>query len=280
MPFTPYKLRIEFGGLCMLVQRDTGSPQGLFALMPTMNAPNMVHTPMLLACDKRYVSSGSRPKPVHLQNRVLKWGSLANAGTKQPMHKHVPSFAKFGGKPLGTQWLTHDPAQDQSAGRVGCLAARVELPLGSTISAKPGAQIGEVVVNYEGQPRFEKVVGEAIVEVNVTNPSAATIDVGPDESGNAVVLKPCCDLLEIKIISIIREDLNVDDCTANTHKVVHKGDKIEHVQAYYQLLENGCGAGPSGPVVVVAEEPPADEALRYILASRFINPYQCTLGTG
>jgi hypothetical protein len=155
-----------------------------------------------------------------------------------------------------------------------CLAARVELPLGATITVKEKSCKGTVTL--EGSTVEHPVVGEATVEVKVTEKRFERIDVGVDEDGKPVVLQPADTpkgrLLKIKIVSIIRGQLKMPGCETNMPPVA-EGTPINHVQAYYHLLGNRCGKHPGGGPVVRAGKGGGN-------CPGFINPYQCTLGTG
>ncbi|HET7457828.1 MAG TPA: hypothetical protein VFJ74_09245 [Gemmatimonadaceae bacterium] len=256
-------LEIEFGGLCMLVQRNTSGREGLYALMPKMDHPKMLHEAMLLVCDATY-SGGTLPKPVRLRGRVLDWRGLAAPAAAVAMPPAIPNFAKFAGDAVNAAFLSGTPT--------ACLAARVELPLGSSIAVDSRSEIGEVEVDYGGSKHTEKVVGQATVTVKVTNSSVTTLDVGNDEAGQPVTLTPDgAGRIVIKIINIIRADLR-PPCKAHM-PAVKKGDDVTHALAYYDLLGNRCNGHKEGPHLIALHDRGEENLF-------FIHPYQCTLGTG
>src|SRR5688572_30456045 len=115
-------LRVEFGGLCMLVQRQDRAPKGLYVLMPHMDHHGMVHCP-LFVCNEKYSDGATRP-PVEVLPKgfVLSIGGLGDTGSKRPTPEFADISKYAGGVRVDEACMTGVPLPT-------CMTARIVLPL-------------------------------------------------------------------------------------------------------------------------------------------------------
>ena len=108
-----WKLTIEFGGLCMFVQRKSPNTRtGLFVLMPEM--PGMKHEPVL------EVGAGASKLRVPLDGLEVDLTHLAAHGSTPSTFTGMGNASHYAQRSVEEKFLSERVAE--------CLAARIVLP--------------------------------------------------------------------------------------------------------------------------------------------------------
>jgi hypothetical protein len=252
----PWKLSIEFGGLCMFVQRKSSTEStGLFVLMPVM--PGMKHEPVL------EFGEGNNKLRVPLDGWEVDLTSLADHGSTASKLERMANASNYVGESVDEKFLS---------GKVGdCLAARIVLPYGSDVDTSNKIS-GKMKVDKPGATQ-EILVGLAQVEFEVKDDSkhriliaGATLFRGRDEKK-----------VSIRMVNVMPDDL--DNPVTKPHK---KKDKVPHFPAYYRMLKAGCPNGKGPDLLVDCDADSSGECQDRFTQPEvlFVDPYNCTIGSG
>ena len=274
-------LQVQFGGLCMLVQRTTGGPRGLYVLMPRMEHPGHRHC-QYLHCEADFIQSGKNTLKV-IRGEVVDWKDVSSSGSIQDYQEHALEISKYPdvpAVPVDNQWLR---------GNVGeCLAARIELPL----PRQPFLFLGDPAeldvpdpANPTGPGIKRNAHGRVVVNIvpdhQVDSLPVAGETLVPDKDG----------LLQVSFLNVPPKHLKGGKFRQR------KGTIVEHANAYYQLLtpaRDWCELQKKGPPIKVGKddhigspddtpdytECEAGEFHKIPFGETFIDPYNCTIGSG
>lgn len=207
----PTTLRLEFGGLCLFVQRD--NPAGLYVMMPRLNrGPHIpAHCPILAMHDAQ-----GRGVAVRFDNQELDLTGLAPHAGRVSVPDGFAMISEYAsGRRVRDELFTNNPPRDP-------LAARVRLPLGTVMN--PFGDSALMLVPPRGDEK--QLCGRVWVEVEVAELPDLPIDLG-----SGVI---------ISLLNIPVHDLR------NPHQRYRheRGKEAEHLQAYYWLLEGDSGGPP------------------------------------
>ena len=263
----PVDLTIDFGGLCMFVERANARRPGLYVLMPNTAMHRERHWPVIVVPQKFTDTNTAILYPlfgqeIDIYNIVP---PLPSPGQDFSWALNVSEYTR--GTPVDDQWLTVPPH--------GPLAARVRLPVNVTVT--PDGDVGEISI--ENGPKDHKVRGIAKVRLRIDLPTPSL------QFGDAQLI-PFGDSIEVHVLNI-----RLCDLVQQQRKRKHwKGQEVDHQQAYYSLLSGSPSKGPkftvgtnagSGTEIGLCEEvqcPMAPTAVRDF--NRWVDTHDCTLGTG
>ena len=272
------KLKIRFGGICMLWQ--VAATKKLHVLMPKMqhdgsDTDHMKHCPMMV-CNQKYSSNRpSKPPVEHLGGKVVDLSGIGRPGGMQSMKNfaRISRYANPGGAPLMV-------ARDCVSGPLpDFMSCRITLPLPQTLAALPGSAEFEV----PGQLATVDLFGEAEATFNVEDPT-------PFQSQFSTPLKgDTTDTLEIGIVNVRVKDLN------NPREYKHfKDEPWEHQQSYYWLIDGWGADRRVGRPAILARDVGAvrnkhehhghdcikADPNEWPPPNKFVDPFTCTLGGG
>jgi len=244
-----WKLSIEFGGLCMFVQRKSPDYRtGLFVLMPVM--PGMKHEPVM-----EFGEGHSRIR-IPLEGFEVDLTRYADHGSNGSKLDGMGNASRYAGKSVEEKFLSGDFAE--------CLAARIVLPYGTKVDTT-GKPSGKMKIKKPGAPQ-ETLFGEAQVELEVKDQSIQRIPI----AGATLFREINEQKVSIRMVNVMPRDL--DDPKPKHHR---KGDRVEHFPAYYRLLQGKCPDG-GGPDLIIDCD--ADD--NGDCKPSFVDPYNCTIGSG
>jgi hypothetical protein len=282
------ELIIEFGGLCMHVQRTT--PTRHFVLLPDMTRyHHEEHCPVLVA-EPQYTNT-QKAMMYTLLGRVLDFTDLADPiGTGQALPWTLNVSEYTNDTPVEDRFLTGTPDAWN-----GCLAARVSIPLGTSV--QPVGKMGEI--NVENGFRVE-VAGRTEARITLKEPVNELVVVDDITGQRITTLTPDADVIKFYILNIPLCDLNARDAR-NSHD---PRVPLVHPQSFYWLLKDHCSTHkpgprffPASPVVGTGKpcrkedrecpnpvkevdfEPPEPEPYSPS-ASFWVDTHECTQGSG
>jgi hypothetical protein len=252
-----WKLSIEFGGLCMFVQRKSSDYRtGLFVLMPVMPG-SMKHEPVM-----EFGEGNSRIR-VPLEGFEVDLTTLATHGSTASKLDGMGNASGYAGRSVEEKFLSGDFAE--------CLAARIVLPYGSKID-KTGKPSGKMKVDKPGAPQ-ETLFGKVQVDVDVEDDllhripiAGATLFRGKNEPK-----------VSIRMVNVTPDDL--DNPQTKPHK---KGEEVHHFSAYYRLLQDKCPDGGGPRLLVDCDANSTGDCDDTFTGPKifFVDPYNCTIGSG
>lgn len=266
-----FTLTIYVGGLCMLVQKKSEEPKGLYILMP--EAPHHTpHCPVMIT-DRAEAFLGtlmlfSLPADEHLVDLA------AHAVTPAKMPPETLAISNYVQLPVNPDCFTTK--------KLPCLARRVHLPLARSIS--PAGETAQLKVPTAGGGT-QTLPFRGMVKVSYDVTDAAILEI----AGQRVIPvsatgKP--DSLTIYLANVPPSEL------AGGRFGAEDGDDAQHVQAYFNLLGADCSPPPHTPIIKHAEHhdfrkpgpkpnkcPVIPEAYTWPAAA-FIDPANCTVGNG
>ena len=266
-----YTLTITVGGLCMLVQKDSGE-KGLYILMPETKNGHMQHCPVMIT-EAGQLGGDHLLVPLKADEDLTYLAAHEARLASQPAN--VLEISRYGGAKV-------DPAVFTGP-RPKSLARLIRLPLGSTMEA-----VGETACLQvpDGSTYVSKdFVGSVRITVRVTNTDDLKI------AGKTLIPKPPANPTEPRTlgISIIHAPREEWECK---RRATVKDATATHVAAYFDLLRPGAskpeikygrtydgtpGHLPHGKLCPVQDEPAPAECPRHPF---WIDPANCTVGTG
>lgn len=254
----PLSYTIQFGGLCLFVEKDT-DPKGLYVLLPQLSpmSGHARHCQMVLAFD----ANGYVAFP--FAGQILDLSSIAPHTKKTGRPPWMADITGVAGSPVDEGWLT-------TASPTGPLAARVRLPLGSTLCA-----LGEEDAIMLRPPDYQTEVGvRGLVSVRINESDGCPGNVLHDPAA---------------LIGIVNTP--AEPIQNPTKKYRHdRGDDAHHINAYYKLLKSGTGPmwriGRDVNQNAATKEPQDQPCLGSTrvsvkpITAKYIDPYNCTVGYG
>lgn len=270
-----YKLTINVGGLCMLVQKKT-SPQGLYVLMP---ASHHEHCPVMITEAANTPGGKALLVPIG-EDQDLTY--LAAHATKlQPRPPKVLEMSMYAGQPVNAGCF--------AGPRLNCLARVVRLPLGCTMTpADPVASLN--VPDANGVYAPQDFVGTVAIGIDVQDLDVLVI-AGKRLTPIVPVDPKSPATMTITILHVPRAEW---ECVEEGIAV---GSPATHLDAYYDLLGDNCATPPNPrkPAITHATKhdgkagnpsgkgcPTKDEPAPKKCATRllWIQPANCTVGYG
>ena len=262
-------LTIEFGGLCLFVERNDAQAKGLYVLLPRVQDASMpAHCPTLVIHSRAgdgvampFDAGGAVNGP------VLDLGDIAGGGSPAADPSGLAQTSKYvNGTPVEDRYLTQPPS--------GALAARVRLPLGTSIEP-----FGKPAQLKDPDGNLVAVYGRVRVHVPPYGPIREFVR-RLAGTGAEVVLS---------VLNIPAYDLR----HAGSKYHHHKDWAARHIRAYYALLgvppRDFTYPGEINPGY--PDDPPPDSCISaptrvHIPPAatgpqiEFIDPYNCTVGYG
>jgi hypothetical protein len=247
-----WTLRIEFGGLCMFVQRKlTADKTGLFVLMP--DVPGMEHEPIA------ELGHGNSKLRVPLKKFHVDLTHLASHGQTKSNFTGCGNASRYASKAVDEVFLSGKKFDE-------CLAARIRMPYGSPVTTL-GAK-AQLRADKTGSVR-ETLYGRAEVRIQVPD-TIKKIDI----AGAILFRHPSDDEVLIRMVNVMPADL--DDPKKHRHK---KGKPVPHFSAYYRLLRDSC-PNAGGPNLLVDCDTDECVGEGEAVEIQFVDPYNCTIGSG
>jgi hypothetical protein len=215
-----FDLKITFGGLCMLVQKEKrpdDADEGLYVLMPDASGHGVAHCRMMITPPAKFAGN-DRVMP--LTQRFEDLRSLAPSGPAVPRPETVLAYSKYATKVVNPDCFGGNPPNS--------LGYRIALPLGSKIT--PRGEVGQL--NVPGETVARPFVGLVDVEFHVPSQDALQINgkaLHPDSDHRIFLM-----LLNVPFSELYDERLGAE-----------QGVGVGHLAAYYGLLAlNGLNTIP------------------------------------
>ncbi len=264
-----FKLKIEFGGLCMFVE-EKSDPAGLYVLMPAMGMGNDEHCPMVLTYAANTPDRQDWLYPFHHGTADLSMLRVTRPGAANRFTGFLP-VSKFANKtPVAAHWLTTAPG--------GSLAARVRLPLWQSVN--PAGNSGAIKLQNAVTPGdCAQYYGLAELTMELTDPNQTDIHIFGqllDPRGSGVV--------KVTVVNVPFGYLKKPGMYR------HAADaQLDHLRGYYGLLKGYAGTEPVLPTPVSCYEvgegtpeswPCPDVPQHFTVPTRYIDPLNCTVGFG
>ncbi len=270
-----FKIKIEFGGLCLLVREEDPAKQlGLHVLMPTMQMmmPGMYHCPMVMF--HRENTAGSVDCMRSFGGYALDLRSGIAPSPLVPLPSQLLAISSYAKQRVDDKWLTDAPA--------GCLMARLTMPVDTRLKVlgNPGD------LKIPGEPRVRAFYGRVQADFDHADPPAAIQIAGRD-------VTPGANGIMLRMVNIPMETLD------GKRRASKFGERADHVQAYYHLLKGCCNPPVDGPDIFKGEEWAADNGAGGPIYScpvplkdfpyypwtigdngHYIDPLNCTVGIG
>lgn len=263
-----YKLTINVGGLCMLVQKES-EPKGLYILMPKADHHGPPHCPVMIT--EAANTPGGKALLIPLKEDE-DLSSLAPQTTSAQKPGSVLEMSQYAKQAVNALCFTAAP--------LPCLARKVVLPLGGAMT--PRGPLAELMVPSGSGTAKGEFTGIVSVVMDV--------DILPDNLPmKCKTLTPSGGQITIWILNVPRSEWEGGRAGATA------GHPANHVNAYYSLLEDNCTTGKVGPPILHVKSSDAHPGsgdprcptteipaptVPNLVGIDFIDPANCTVGYG
>jgi hypothetical protein len=267
-----FTLNIQFGGLCLFVQRYKDGDPGLFVLMPATHGHHgggkvPEHCRLLIA-EGKYVSSGK--DVVSALPRLVPWMDATNPGARVAQPDGALEFSKFTKRAVNSACF--------EATLPASVGTRIELPLGTMLESD--TPMGELDVPGHGP---QAVTGQVTASVAVTKYTTLTI--------GSHILVPVDGEISIRMVNVPATEL------AHKRRPYKRHSKATHVDAYFPFFTDDFHSGSFGITHSHEHNPngaepdpmpcPSTDTEHMLTASTFaelnvlgVDPNNCTTGGG